>query len=275
MSRGLRKPAAPVAMALSVLGVAAACSSGPTSVPGGPAPASEATPALTDLSVSRSVVDNRTRPVKVRLVAKVAGPADAVRVYFLSPVGHHSVDGYLRRSGDDQWSATFTFHRGLRPGFWPLLVDAIYDGSTGQIRGWTRPDLEAAGFPSGVRVLSAADTDRPTVRDVQVRPAIVHTGSIGSSVGIRVRVADNGSGVRRVRVFFASPAGNPHPRTASPILHRRGSVWVGRIQLDPRDPVGMWRLVRLDTSDWADNPVTLGARELHKLGLRVAFRVVA
>jgi hypothetical protein len=177
------------------------------------------------------------------------------------------------RLDDDRWRCAVIIPRSAAGGRWNIeSVDAI--DRAGNIMGYRDADLQAAGFPSFIEVISGApDTEAPVVTAFTLSPDTVTLGPDQSpEMTFRASVADAGTGVKEVLIQPFSPQGAPgFPCIALPVEGEPG-VYSCTTGFDPKSADGIWS-IEIDLVDAVNNWRWLSAAQLAAAGFDGYFVV--
>ena len=115
----------------------------------------------------------------------------------------------------------------------------------------TRPDLDAAGFPTLLSVTSITDLTAPVLLDFDFNPKSVNVSSGDAFVTVTLHASDDISGILRVDIVFMNPGGTaPRECTGSLIS---GTPNDGLYSCDVRIPQfseeGTWVASRIELKD--------------------------
>jgi DNA-binding beta-propeller fold protein YncE len=129
---------------------------------------------------------------------------------FQSPSGNKAASAcFSRVSGtatDGIYSGTVTIPAFTEPGTW-VAYAYIYD-QVGNYHPYSTSDLQTAGFPTTLSVVSVEDTQAPVLASLDYTPKQVDTSTASADVTVSARITDDLSGFRTGCLVFQSPSGN-------------------------------------------------------------------
>ena len=234
-------------------------------------------PALTGLVIEPGSVDvsSSSREVVVRATVSDAGAGvDWVGGAFRSPSGRQNTaaNSSLAPATGTRTSGTFevryTVPAYAEAGSWGLQL-TLRDRA-GNTRTFSPEQLQAAGLPSAVQVVSPnADDTPPTISAVTITPTSVNVASGAATVTVRATVADAGVGVAQIDGYFRSPSGAQGTGASSGYTPISGTRANGTFEVSWTIPAGAepgdWKL-QLTVRDQVGNLISLSPEQLAARG---------
>ncbi|RYP89064.1 hypothetical protein EKO23_01150 [Nocardioides guangzhouensis] len=245
-------------------------------------------PVLTGLTVTPAVdVTDVAHEVTFSLTAEdLGGPGPAsglrrVEISFGDPLVDDPFDTYhaLHKDATGAWTGSVTVQPGSSPGRWTINGVFLRDGARNSRALWTE-DLEQAGFPTTVDVISIRDTSRPRIVDFRSTPGPVDTRRASRVVTFTATVADPVPGVGELYLVGSmggesisegsydgdfvdlSPADSPDTFQGS----MRVRQWVGS---------GTWKISSVFVMDKVGNFRSYSHKRLGELGFRRQLTILS
>jgi hypothetical protein len=234
-------------------------------------------PALTGLVIDPASVDvsSQAKEFVIRVAATDAGSGvQSVSGTFRSPSGTQSTGsqtGFTPVSGtrnDGVFEVRFTVQAFAEGGSWTPLI--VLRDQLGNVRVYEAPQLQAAGLPTSVQVVSPnADVTAPTLHGVTITPSAVNVGSGAKTVTVRGDVSDAGVGVAQIDGYFQSPSGAQRTGAMSGFTPVSGTRANGAFEVSWTIPAGAetgeWKL-QLTVRDQVGNLISLSPEQLAARG---------
>jgi hypothetical protein len=210
-------------------------------------PADRTSPRVASLRLGARTADARERdeqiPVRVRVVDDVAVAGVQFRAtHAASGRDPVKVVMALRSGGlrNGVWSGKLRLRPGVRPGPWNLQVAVADNADHRDIV--KASELTALGLPSTLTVHSVRDARPPEIELVSMSPERVDTRTGDSSVLVRVRVTDGGTGVEQVQARLAFPDRDDdgwriyQDLARAPMTRVKGSIWEADLPVTRCEP---------------------------------------
>lgn len=160
-------------------------------------------------------------------------------------------------------------------GDWRLEHVSATD-SLGNTRTLSTAELQAAGYPTRLRVAGvASDVTPPSLTGFSFAPGGVAADGV-DSVTVTMELADAGSGVQAASIAFASPtnASSATCHALSPVSGTRNAgTFACRLAIPGGGETGAWSVSALQLFDTAGNTATLGRAEMEAAGFPVTLTV--
>lgn len=242
-------------------------------------------PVLADFSFTPSTVDVSNGAATFTLMFHITDDLsgfDSGGVLFISPSGQQVASGSIGmppQSGnlnDGAYQGAVTISLFAESGTWTLAFVDLRDkvGNRALIR---TPELQAAGFPTTLSVVSVQDVKPPDLLSFSFAPSTVDVSAGPETVMITAHITDDISGFESGGVLFISPSGQ---QVASGTIARppvSGNVTDGVYQATLTIPrfaeSGVWTLAFVDLRDQVGNRALIRTPELQISGFPIELTV--
>jgi uncharacterized repeat protein (TIGR01451 family) len=242
-------------------------------------------PKLDALSINPTSVDVTSGSKTVTVTATITDPAAAGGVSsgvaggsigYSSPSAGQNAGGTFQRTSGDQFQATVTIPQFAQSGTWKPSV-SVFD-NTGNRRGLSFIDLQAAGINADLTVTSTSDISPPQISALTVSPgSVTVTPPNGTqTVTATATITDNLSGVSTSfnnYVTFQSPTSKHF--ASGYFQHTTGDQYQATISVQPYVEHGTWHVYSVQLADKAGNSKYLFRTELQALGIDPTFDVAS
>lgn len=177
---------------------------------------------------------------------------------------------------DGTWSCPVTFPKDGRPGTWTLARFTAWDAA-GNWKSWLTPDLEGAGFPTGITVTNAdADTVPPVLDSLDVTPDSVQLSGSDVDIEVSIGASDAGVGVDHVDVSIRAP-GATNATGCGMDAPTEGTVAKGvyrcTLTIPAAGVAGAWAIDDVSIVDAAGNSLDLSTQDLVDAGFNPYVQV--
>jgi len=215
-----------------------------------------ATSALVDFEITPTTIDVTDEEATVVIRGQITDGYSAY-ITLISPLGtKKSATGRIAWD-EDYENARFeipvVFERCSDPGAWEINLH--FSERLGTI---AARDLQQAGYPSQIEVVSPGDITPPYLLTLDIDPEVVNSQAAPSAV--RVAVDDGGTGVERVYIALPGYLGT---RSLEKVSGETGAtIW----QTEVRGP---FEILRIAAFDFAGNAAVLDRSDLESWGFPV------
>jgi len=240
-------------------------------------------PTLTAFSFDPTSIDTTSSEATVTVSMSMADDLSGISygdVVFSSPSG-----GQVRSCNPEIPPAgTLSFATKCNVVFPPFgkggawtVSDVILSDVVGNTRRLGVSDLQAAGFPEALNVVSTQDVTPPTLTAFSINPTSIDTTSGEATVTVSMSMADDLSGISYGDVVFSSPSGG-QVRSCNPEIPPAGTLSFAtkcNVVFPPFGKGGAWTVSEVILSDVVGNTRRLGVSDLQAAGFPEALNVVS
>lgn len=240
-------------------------------------------PTLTAFDINPKIVNVLYGPASVGCEFSAYDLASGVRYLscsFWNPSHTQGAicDSYAPDSGTTRngtWSCSFSVNQNAQPGIWQLDY-VVTEDVTGNVVFIYPPQLTAAGFPTHFKVVSAPETDPPTLASFDFFPKRVDVTTAPASVRIDMGALDAGSGLNSLSAQFNSPSSGQMLAciTSVPLSgDSHNGLWSCNAQVTMTAEAGTWPIAFVTLTDNAGNVRNYGENELASMQFPIELQV--
>jgi hypothetical protein len=254
-------------------------------------------PTLQSFAFTPAAINVSGGPQAIALAAHVTDDLSGVvtvEVFFRSPTGTQTLNGFLARSTgsafDGMWTGNIVFPQFSASGTWTVSFVFVSDAA-GNSSDIGTAVLVDAGFPTSLLVVSTPDTQAPNVTGISITPGTVDASTADQTLTVNLQVTDDISGVSFTPCVANQPFGSFAfaMQSASGVQSRwvfdaqftltagtkLNGVWTSTVTIPRFSEAGAWRIRSVFVHDCAGNSRSLNDAQLTAAGLQRLVNVVS
>jgi hypothetical protein len=236
-------------------------------------------PKLSRLEFTPSRIDTSLAPADVKVsfgaTDDLAG-VSYLELVFISPSGVGRQGGTYRveatRSLSD--TMTLTFPPRSEAGWWTLQTVLVADAANNTAM-LNAEALRGLGFGTRLEVISAQDTEPPSLASIGFTPNTIDTSQGPATVEVEYRAMDALSGVTSLEVIFQSPSGVTLQRGTATFPSLNSVSDKLKVTFPRFSEPGEWTLSGASLADAAGNTLILDPDGLAKMGVQTRLQVTS
>lgn len=244
-----------------------------------------AAPVLTAFSMTPDSVDVRTGPDTVDAMVTITDDASGLGRMFVFVTSPSGASGGVGNSCELVTGSETggTFHcsilvrQWVEPGAW-RVSEVLLEDKVGNRRSLTTAQLQAAGFPTALKVASVHDAAAPVLTGFSLDPDSIDVRTAPDTTFATVSVTDDASGIGRMFVFLRSPGGASGAVSSGCVLAsgtETAGTYTCPIVVQQFTEPGTWTVSEVLIDDQVGNSRTLTTSQLQAAGYEVTVKVTS